>query len=647
MADYNSRKIKYKSFIFGEDDTSILGAKKRVGTLAKAYNVDLIDDSLCVTRRGYLPYSASNWGTRRIRQGYDYVNSNGNHEILVYGDDGTATGGILGRWKTTTAAPVTISSGLDASRKPSIVQVRDLAFFFNGVDSFVYDGSGTRQIGITAPTAVATFDSLIAGELNSSGSYLVTYTYYNSNTGAESSPADPSAQIVVGSTASTQGIRVNVTAGDPSTADAIRIWRTVSGGSTFFLETTIGISDTSADIVLLDQGVGEQLELDNSRLPEVPKYAVVYDNRIFVAGFPSNPNRVMYSKIGQNGAMPESFQAADFTDCNLTDGDEIIGLGVANNMVIVQKNRSVGKLIRIDAQIGGLEEGGSNKYLYEQISNEVTSLSHFAGVEMDNIWVWLGKNEVFGTNGIDIYRFGKRRQKFLKTLNYSSTVTWKFHAINKSDSKQLIFTITTGSSTEPDVQMVGHYKDFSDTGELAWTTYAPGANTTTHPGLRASCLFNAVVNRETRYYFGNSNGNGLLYQFDVGTNDNGLGIEVDVRLPPEDAQDDSAKKLFKDYHLFAAGTRNVSYNITHRFYEELETSAQQSGTTDLLGSGLTAWASATWGNFTWSGVRFIPVSFHPHRRARWGQYGYFNNGVDEPIAVKSIISRVKLDPTDN
>lgn len=642
MAIRNSGEGKQISFALGVDDTSVVDSPEVRGTLSKALNADLVDDSLAKKRNGYAPVNSdAAWGTRRVREGYEYTNSSGTKEVLVYGEEETTTGtsGILGKLNST-LIPSTIVSGLADGVKPSIVQFGTLAFVFNENDDFVYDGTTTRQIGITAPTTAPTFNTTINGDLNQSSTYLFVYTYYNSTTGAESSPSEASAAMTTGGSAITDGIRINVTAGSSTTADYINIYRTVAGGSTFFYDGQTAIASTTYDSTISDGSLGQQLELDNSR-PTLCKYAIACDNRLFIAGDSTNPNRVYFSKIGINGAMPESFQAADFADCAITDGDKIIGLNAtSNNTVIVLKERSVGRLTRLDNFAAGLELEGSSKYLYEEISRSTTAVNHHSMVSVESLVIWLGKDDVYGTDGVNLLRFGQRIRVTIEDLNFTQPT--KFSAVRKTGTKQVIFSVCRAGETEADFQLVGHYRNFP---VIAWTYYSPGESTATHPGIRAASMFEFTETStgKRRVYFGNSNADGYIYLMDTGSDDNTYGIYFDVRLP-WDAQSRPARvKMFHSYYTLATGNGS-QYNLTHTLEVNNDESIIKTALSPLYDSSNTNWEAANWEDFYWGSLKYISTKFFSRKRAYFARYGVQNINANEPIAIKGITSVVQLDP---
>lgn len=620
----------YLSFAEGVDNTSAIGSPDIKGTISIGDNTDLVAEDLAKKRAGYA--LTSTWGNYNIRGALEYKATDGSRRNLVYGELSALTGstGILGVF-TGTSAPTTLRSGLLDGIKPSLLQYRNLAFLFNGLNNLVYDGLSVRQNGLDAPPSAPGFITNIAGNQVPSGSYLFAYSYYNSATGAESNLSTISTSLVAGATAALAGFRISVVPGDSALADKIRIYRSVSGGQIVFLEDEIPITSTSFDSTILDSGLGVEAELDNSRLPEPAKFGTVSDNRIFVGGFPSNPNRIQYSKVGISGPMPESFQALDFVDCNLNDGDRVLGLGKAGDNVIVIKERSVGRLVRVAADTGGLERQGSVKYLYEELSAEITGLSHHLILSLDNIVLWLGRDDLYGTDGSQIFRFGKRIRNTIKSLDFNRAYKWS--AIVKTDTQQVLFAVTRSGRTECDYQLVGHYRNFP---KIAFTFYTAGKNPTTHPGLVVGTFFRATVAGVDKFFFGSAQATGKIYQMDIGDNDDSYGIYWKMAPPWEIGTQSMAKKHFHSYYLLVAGSGVAPNNtITHNFEADTYASSIVSRVNTIVGTN-PLWHAVSWHTFRWSDVRFAPLKFFVNKKAYSGRHTWENTYANQPVAVRAV-----------
>lgn len=627
-----------KNWKFGVDNTNPLGSDETRGTLSEALNCDLVDEDLVTKRSGYTEFGAA-WGSRVIRGGFQYKKEDGTKEIIIYGEDTTLTGssGIVGI-ADGISAPTTLVSGLKDGVKPVFIQKDFRLFFFNGQDDFVYDGTTTRQIGISAPQIAPIFSGFTDGELNTVGSYLYAYSYRNSVTGAESSLSPFSASIATPDDVTQDGIIINIQPGDSALADEIVVYRTVAGGSVLYVDGTTTIASNSYTSTVRDAGLGQEAELDNSRPFGASEFAIDNEERLFVIDG-DNANRIRYSKIGITGPLPESFQADDFVDCNPNDGDKIVGLGIANKTTIVVKERSVGRLIPIQANVGGvLERRGSKKYVYREISRNCSGTAHHTIINIDNFCVWLGRDDLYATDGLQLLRFGNRILKTIKSLNFDQD--HKFSVANRTESQQIIWSVCRFGETEPDYQLIGHYRNLPI---LAFTFYSPGTNISTHPGVIAASLFEVNASNSRRICFGNSSGNGKLYILGVGNSDDTSGIFFDTRTRWETGRNAASQKLFHSAYLFAAGNGD-SYNIDFTFEEDGLEVVTKTASVSLSDSGGATWSNVDWNAFNWASVAFKPIRFFPHKRAYFGRVGFHNYNADEPVVVKGMTTLLQHSP---
>lgn len=625
------RQFKPKrSFANGVDNTTPLESPEIANTLSEGLNCEMVDSDIIKTRNGFTAITLDK-NNYIIREGIEYVKSNGTRENIVYLESTTITGnsGILGRIVGDTI--VNITTGLPDGIKPCMIQAGVLLFVFNGTSDFIYDGSTTRQIGIDYPTTPPSLIQLPSGNLNEGGFYVYVYTYYNSITGAESSPSLPSETFTTGTTANNQtGIQISVTPGNSLLADTIVVYRTVSGGTTFYYDGETYISATNYYSFVSDQGLGTELELDNSRLPEAAQFAVLVDNRLFVGGFKSNPNRLQHSKIGINGTMYESFQIADIVDCNINDGDTIIGLGKMGTKVGVVKSRKAGKLIPLDSSSGLLQTGGSQKYIYKELPEDCTATNHHSIFNLGGNMGWLGTDNVYLSDGLEVRPVANRIRNTIRQLNFNQS--YKFSSYTIAYNHQQLFSVVRSGQTEPDYQLVVHYKDFPT---LGWTMWGPGSNPTTHPGIPLASIWSATLNNVEQPYFGSSNSNGKVYQLGLGTSDGGYPIYFSVKDQWEAGADAMTRKSFQSVKYLAttnaASPNNIIYNTWEEDGKDYVVKTQTSTITPSI-----MWNTANWDTFNWAGTIFTLVRFYPNRKTFLGRFGCYNDKLDSPIAIKSM-----------
>lgn len=594
------------------------------GYLRIARNCNITQVGAIEKRKGVNSQLSVLWGAFSIIAGVEYVVSTAVTRYVVFGAGGTGQLGYINA-----GAINNISIGLSTNR-PSLITFNSLLFFYNGVACFLYDGTVTRQIGITAPIAAPTFNANIAGNLTVGANYIYSYTYYNSVTGAESSPSPVSVPIACPA----GGLTINITAGVAATADTIRIYRTSANGAILFLDGTAAIAAVTYNSTISDAGLSIELELDNSRITAwgEPRYGAVSQNRIFLTGFANATSRVRFSKIGQAGPMPESFQATSFTDCDSTGGlnDLNVGIGQANDVPIILKKRSIGRL----DSLGSLNDEFAVDnviFEYKELSRAVNCISHWAQCNVYNNLIFLGSDNIYMTDGKEVIPIANLISDKIKRIVLSESL--KFSAHNDQNNKRVYFSViySNEGATQQEVVFAGSYRNFPD---FYWTIYDPGDNSTTHPGIRVGCFFDVTTSGVIDVYIGSSNAVGDISKMNDGDNDNGDPIFFQVRDYPTNFGMSEQNKLFSKDYIRAKGSTDytTTYNLDLYSVYDLQEVTEEALSLQINGSQY-RWDSALWDVALWSteGVRFLEYS--SHRMAFYKQLQMQNINADEPITI--------------
>lgn len=577
-------------------------------------------------RTGYSSVLTTPWTGRNIIAGFDYAPASGPRQIIVHGVN--ATDGVLG---IAGSSVTPILSGLSTAR-PSLVQFDNLLFFFNGLDvPKVYDGTTTRQVGITAPAAAPSSPTqATGGNLVLTGSYIWFYTYYNSVTGAESSP---SAGLKVLLTGSNNKVTFTITAGVAATADTIRIYRTYANFTAAFLEDSIAITSTSYTSTKLDTALTDPIDFDNSRITtftSTANYAQVADSRIFVS---SGPNEVRWSKMGFNGTMPESFMAQSFVDCvgKFGAGDRIVGLGrtynsqnvsQARSMIIVMKDRSIGRLERFDAG-SPLSPSDPTFYLYNEISDQIGAVSHWAGCSVKNDWVWLGKDNIYSCDGYNVRSIADPIQRTI--MNTDFTKASSTSAINDTKNQRVLISVEIDGKP---IVLVGDYRAYPN---YRWTIYTAGIDIATHPGIKAGCFFHVDNANSLVTYFGNASLNGKLYKMDGSTSDDGLGIYGQLITRPYACTKPLNTKLFKIVNSTVEGSGN-NYNLQLSSIYDMS-GIEEDRTSFSLYSGNAVYDTALYDVDTYSASSVVSIKQNLHRKAVFMQIVFRQTDAAAPVTI--------------
>ena len=570
---------------------------------------------------------------------YDYVKETTGH--AVPGRDETELSEDSGCIST-------IYSGLSGARQ-YFAQTSGLLHIYDGTATPVlYDGINFRQIGIDQPASIPTGVAGSGGNLNAQSSYVYAYSYRHSTTGAESTPRI-SDTIALG--VGEDKVTLTLVAGDSTVADEIVIYRTQANGNILFEETAIAISSTSHESTISDDELStREIELDNSRITQFsvnPTYPIVANNRVFVV---TGTNEIRFSKIGQSGAMPESFEVKSFatTEGSFGGSDSIVGLGQIRDLPIVIKERSIGRLDE-----SGLPDVGISSdlvgYIYREISNVVGGVAHGAGCQVYDEYVFLSKEGVFATNGASIRSVGDRIRNTIQALNFDPAKVYKVSAINDRRNERIyISAFESKGDTEPNIVLVGDYQRYP---EFRWTVYTQGrhgiakdqttTSPSTHPGIQAGCFFERLdANGNSQIHFGTARGNGQWYQMNKGYEDqlefgnaNKYGIYFEIVGRAYAFNEPYIEKLFKDTEFFARGISKTYSLELCSIYDMSEVRTQfKSFDLPVFGSD---WADNTapiatdglWADNTdpqtddavWAGETLKRLNYDPHKKGRFYQ----------------------------
>lgn len=596
-------RARFRGPFKGLDVTSGL-SDMDYNSLRRARNVNLEDNGSISNRLGTVALLGTPWGSRRIHQGITFTNLSGN-QLIIAGRESTSNTGALGLVASNFASVTTLNSGLN-TRRPCLVSMKGRLFYYNGVNDFLYDGTGgsnpdeIRQIGITPPTTAPTLASTANGSLVVGGSYIVAYTYYNANTLEESSPSAISAPLTIAADPN-DGITVTYTDGDANTATHVNFYRSVAGGPVLFFDKSVALGSSSTTLTQADAGLGRQLEFDHTR-PGVYglfPYAWQSENRVFLTGRDPLRNRIQISAITATGPHPEAFPAKNFVDAESEAGleDYNLGGGSAGDTTIVLKTKSIGRVDKIGADTS-TQADDPVIFNYKEISKDITAVSMFAACNVYEEYVWLGQDNIYTTDGKTTRRIADKLREDFKLWNLK--VHDDYSAINDPFNQRVYFSVRTDPTlTRPDLVIVGKYHNYPD---FEWTYYTPADdNTNAESGIQAGCFFDTpLLANGQNTIFGAYDYSGKIYQMNSGYLDAGThNITAEVEFPPVSYGIDEEEKLYiVDTIRVLGGVTNQSITA-YSIYDESGILVEPQ-IIQVQGSGVSTWNSSYWSGTTWT-----------------------------------------------
>lgn len=601
------------------------------GAVAEAWNCD-IDNGTYKKRSGITGVIAvaNRPANTSFTAGIEYLPSAGGVQEILFGTTGLAAGGTI--YSLASGVFTAKKSSLDPTARGFFLQIGTQLLFTNGVDApVVYDGTTTKQYGITAPTSLTATSSATSGDKIAGQRYLVAITYYNSTTGAESSPFIATPVTVSGGHSS---ISLSFSAANSATADTIRIYTSYASSQTMLLEDEIAGSSTSYSCTASDQELTQpQLELDNSRVEDFSSainFPALIDNRVFLK---TATNQIRHSKIGQSGPMFESFEATAFVDTpsKYGDYDDIVAIGSAGAIPIVVKERTMGRLDALGVP-DTLSSVDSVRYVYTELSDNIGGVYHSAGVQVYGEYVFLSRNNVYATNGKEVRPIADQMSPLLSRAGFTSAQRPKISAINDETRKRILISFfESATATYADYILVGDYDKYPD---FRWTLYRPGLNRSTRPGIRVGCFYSKKTNSGAfDYYVGNTTSNGQIYELGEGNSDDGSPIYFKLKTKAYTFGDPAVQKLVKTCTIQAEGDGS-DYDMEVSSLLDLRTVEHDSQSISLDDEAA-AWDTATWDTDTWGGGQQLSVDYEPHIKCRYIQLVIRQIDADAPLRLYS------------
>jgi hypothetical protein len=255
--------------------------------------------------------------------------------------------GDTSTWLLTTNGTATeVKTGLATDSYHTVVSFGDVMCFFpydTATAPYKYDfssdtASAITDIGLTQPT-LGGATSVTNGEGNVKGIVKYFVAYVSGTSVLALSAAFGEVNAGDGSTIDLSSI--------PTSSTHFRyIYRTrANGEQPYFVGSIDDSTTTTFSDNALDRELSEVPPQHGQPPPAATKYAVVYNNRLYIAG--ATQNLVDFSDINN----PDSFNTFSFYSIGGKDGDEITGLAKIRGALIIFKRNHMYKITGRDPEI--------------------------------------------------------------------------------------------------------------------------------------------------------------------------------------------------------------------------------------------------------------------------------------------------------
>ena len=237
------------------------------------------------------------------------------------------------------------------------------------------------------------------------------------------------------------------------------------------------------------------------------KFIAQYNNYIFFANIEvsgtRHASRIHWGPIKNNGSWVDT----DFIEIALNDGQEITGMKVLSDRLVIYKSRSIYNVFFTgDSDIPFILPGGGKS------NSQVGCAGGFTIQEVNNGHVFLSYDGVYFYDGNNSFKIS---DKINTTINGLADSRFNLAtSLNQKNQNRYWLSVTSAGQTENDRILVWDY--FNN----AWSVYV---------GIAASAMTIAYVNgTEERPYF--SDYDGFTYRADTGSSDHPSGTSTDTAI---------------------------------------------------------------------------------------------------------------------
>ncbi len=325
--------------------------------------------------------------------------------------------------------------------------------------------AGTTYVpfGIETPATAITATTSAGSTILPNDTYEISYTFYNSTTGAESSRSTAASVTTSGN----QRIRLGFTISSADVAQYTH-WRAyirrTSTQSKFyqvlnFYDSSSVLQETNGNVAISVTPSNRYVEMTAAQISnlitEAPstsennppltsvKFCTTYGNRLFLA----DRSNIYWSNLNK----PHGFNPLNVEPINTGEGDQVTGIHKFSDELL---------LIFTDSATIGLFGNDPQTWVFKPIDNAIGSVSHRAVVDYDGRCAWwdnaVGPIEF---DGQAITQIGNRLlgpDKINIDVEHSRGI-W-FEAAHQAEGNRIVFSYSTNGATRNDCQIVFNYQ---------------------------------------------------------------------------------------------------------------------------------------------------------------------------------------------
>ena len=354
------------------------------------------------------------------------------------------------------------------------------------------------------------------------------------------------------------------------------------------------------------------------------KYVKQFNNYLFLGNVVVNsvyyPSRIYWSHIKDTTL----WDADQFIEISKDDGQEITGLKVLHDRLVVYKHRAIYNVFFSgDADLPFIMPGGGK-------SNSVVGcISPFSIQEVENGHVFLAHDGLYYYDGDNSYKLSYRISKTLTEDMSITKVNDGVSLVHKDKNRYMLALSSAGKTTHDRVIVWDYFNN-------AFSVYS---------GINASAMTSVFVSGfQERPYFADYNG--ITYQMDTGTDDYPYSTATTSLVQTaingyyytnwKTYEDLCDQKGIPHTYIYYQSSNSV---LTFSYSYDFETSDQYTQTLNLA-SGVAVYGTAIYGTDIYCGTGGASQRRDLTGRGRVVRFKYGNNTIGETFQIDGMGSFV-------
>lgn len=343
------------------------------------------------------------------------------------------------------------------------------------------------------------------------------------------------------------------------------------------------------------------------------KYVESYNNYLFLAnvsvGTTVYPTRIYWSNLQD----PTTFLTTSFIEVAINDGQQITGMKVLGDNLIIFKTRSI-YIVSFtgDPDIPFILQGGGKS------NSDVGCVASFTIQEVTNGLMFLSFDGLYYFDGSNSTKVSDRINPTILGLN--TTRLSQARSMVQHNKHRYLFSVPSSSSSTNDTI-------------ITWDWYLNAFSI--YSGINAASMCTTFASGYVeKIYFGDYAG--FYYQMDTGSNDNPLNVSTAINSyyytnwkPFQNIMDEKAIPNVVLYYQSNNAVLTFAYSYDFNGADTYSLTLSTGGSTDVYGTGV-------YGTATYAGTGGDQQRIDLNGRGRVIRFKFANNNISETFRIDGL-----------